>query len=503
MEKATQLNKIFLKALCSLPAYFIIFCLLSPILFFCFYLKTWLWLKDFHFVLVFFMTLFQAGCSAVLSLLFALLGSLGLLAFAKKKYYFLIEIFIVLPALIPPLLLALSLVQLLKILPLFPFGLLPLILSQTLTYTGLCALTLTRVLLKHTAPLSEWAYLHGLSPFLFLKKLVSSVLLSDIKILFVLVFTSAFTSLSLPLLMGGSSFFSLEFFIYEQLKEPELWSKALTLILFQSIFIFLICWKAFHSSSIYNESISFKKVRLLEKKAFVFIPLIAVFLSVGGLFVLSDLSVFEKIKNLSPFILKAVSYSLLVSLMVGFITLLFLCALCFSYQNKKARRFIASFTAPGVSFVAFIFLIFPFYGEQAVLLKWVFGLSLLLFPWIYRYRGEKALERMNFHVKTARFLGADWALIFRRILWPSSRPVFFLCAGLASFWACGDFSYSLIVSSGHFNLSLLIYNLFSSYRLDEAILLSWLLLLLSCSVFLFWMSLSFLWDKKLHKKQVL
>ena len=145
----------------------------------------------------------------------------------------------------------------------------------------------------------------------------------------------------------------------------------------------------------------------------------------------------------------------------------------------------ASFVSPGVSFIGFALLILPFYGKLVVIFKWILGLSLLLFPWLYRFRGERALERLNSQVETARFLGAGWGLIFQKILWPSNRSIYFLCAGLASFWACGDFAYSLIVSSGHWNLSLMLYDLFSSYRLEEGIVLAWLLLGVGAFVFLF------------------
>ena len=188
-------------------------------------------------------------------------------------------------------------------------------------------------------------------------------------------------------------------------------------------------------------------------------------------------------------ILKASFHSLILSLLVGALTLVFLIGLCFSYQNKKSRKFIASFTLPGVSFIGFAFLILPFYNETAVLIKWILGLTLLLFPWVFRFRGERSLENLSSQVETARFLGADESLIFKKILWPSNRSLFFLCAGTASFWACADFSYSLIVSSGHWSLSLLLHDLFSSYRLNEALLLAWLLLALSLFSFLFWIAI--------------
>ena len=154
-------------------------------------------------------------------------------------------------------------------------------------------------------------------------------------------------------------------------------------------------------------------------------PLGAVFCSLGGLFFISDGKAFAKLLSLSPLILSSSLNSLLLSLGVGSLTLLFLIFMSLSFQNLKARKFIVSFMPPGVSFMGFTFLLLPFYGEFAVLVKWTLGLGLLLFPLIYRFQGERALEKLSDQVKTARFLGASWGLVFRDILWPQSRSTFF------------------------------------------------------------------------------
>ena len=491
-----ELKRNFEKHIFSLPAYIICALLLSPFLFFCFRLKSLAWPQGQEFISVFFMTVFQAGVSTALSLILAVLGSRGLLSLAKKKYYFVIEGIVLLPSFIPPLLLVLSLVQIVeKIMP-FPFGLPALIVVQILTYTGLCSVAFTRILLKEASVLSEWAYLHGSSVWLFLQTLLKTVLLKDIKTLFILVFASSFTSLSLPLLTASSSFFSLEFFIYDNLKEPSLWPQALSLILFQSGFIFLICLWAFSKSSPADFRFSYKKIYLLPQALLSFIPLALVFFSVGGLLFISDGKAFANLLPFRSLILSSSFNSLILSVGTGFLTLLALIFMSLSFQNVWARKFIVSFMPPGVSFMGFALLVVPFYGEIFVLMKWVVGLSLLLFPWIYRFQGERALEKLSSQVEMARLMGASWGLVFRKVIWPQNCSVFFLCAGISSFWACGDFAYSLIVSSGHWNLSLVVYDFFSSYRLDEAILLSWLLLFLSFFVFLFWLGVSFVFNKK-------
>ena len=491
-----KITPVFEKLIFSLPAYFVCVLLLSPFLFFCFRLGSLAWPEKFQFFSVFSFTLLQAGVSAFLSLFLAVLGSRGLISLSKKRYYPLIEGLVLSPGFIPPLLLSLSLIQIVeKIMP-FPFGLPALIFAQTLTYTGLCTVALSRVLLKTTSDLSEWAYLQGSSSWFFLRALLKTTLLKDIKTLFIFVFIGSFTSLSLPLLIAGSPFFSLEFFIYENLKEPQMWPQALSLIVFQSLFVFLICFWAFSKNFPSDMKLNRRKIYLLPNSFFVFIPFGALFFSVGGLFFLSDGEAFLKLWPLIPFIFSAALNSLILSLGVGLLTLFFLLLMSLSFQNAKLRKFVVSFLPPGVSFMGFTLLVLPFYGLFSVLMKWILGLSLLLFPWVYRFRGERALEQLSSQVEMARFLGAGWVLVFRKILWPQNRNIFFLCAGISSFWACGDFAYSLIVSGAYWNLPLLIYDVFSSYRLDEAVLLGWLLLILSFFVFFFWMGVAFVFSKK-------
>lgn len=499
MGKRTSLkNKRFIeKIVFSLPAYFLCILLIAP---FCFFGLQWEllpWEQVLPLLSVFCWTLFQALASAGGSLILAILSSLGLLYFAQKKYYVFIEALVVLPCFLPPLLLVLSFVQIVeKIMP-FPFGLMALISVQILSFTGLCAVALTRRILKSAGSFSEWAYVHGASSRSFFKMLLKSVLWKDVQILFILVFTSSFTSLSFPFLVAGSSLFSLEFFIYENLKNVDLWPQTMSLILFQSFFIFFICWRFFSKGSSSLLPLSHKKILLLPKALLALIPFSILALSVGGLFLILERKAFLELFALRHLILHSALNSLIVSLTSGFLILIFLIFMSLSFQNRFMRRFIASFTPPGTAFMGLVFLMIPLYGKTFILIKWIGGLSLLIFPWIYRFQGERVLESMTNQVETARFLGAGWGLIFRDIIFQQNRKLFFLCAGLTGWWVCGDFSYSLIVSHGEWNLALLVYDLFSSYRLDEAVLLSWLLLLFSFFIFLFWMGVAFVFDKKL------
>ena len=431
-------------------------------------------------------TCFQAGVSAIAALALGLLGARGMLAFAHKKYYFLIEAAALLPCLAPPLILVISSARIIELAFPFPFGLWTLIGFQAGACAGLCAAALARAIQKEGLALEEWALVHGASPWLCLLAMAQTVLRKDLRTLGVLVFAGAFCSLSLPLLTAGSPVFSLEFFIYEQLKYPSKWPGAAVLILLQAAFVFFVCLKGFSRPAPLAEPRALTaRPRLLPSAWLILIPALPFLMSWGGLLLAPGPEAFGKLWELRELLLAAAASSALIGLGTGALTLAMLALMALSFQNVKARRLAVSLSHPGSTLTGFAFLLLPLYGKPAVLMKWIFGLGILLFPLIYRFRGELTLEKLSRQAETARFFGAGWGLIFRKILWPQSRGGFFLCAGMAGFWACGDFAYSLIVSGGHWNLALIAHDFFSSYRLDLAVLAAGALLLLSFAVLCF------------------
>ena len=469
--------------------------LLFPLGMFLFHLRMLEWPKGIEWLPAFFWTFVQASLSTSLVLLLAFFGVRGLLGFYKKSWYFLLEGVCLIPCLIPPLLLVVSLVHVTgKLFP-FPFGLGALVFVQVLTYAGLVTVALSRVLIKESPALSEWAFLHGVAPWRFLKMLTHTLLRKDIKTLSLLIFVSAWTNLSLPLLTAGGANISLEFYIYKQLKDPSLWPQAGVLILLQTLFIFFLCLKGFGGRV--PSSINWqKKVHLLPAPVLVLIPIFPVILALAGLFFIPEKEAVDKFFQLIPLLISSGISSLLIGFSVGFLTLGGLILMAVSFSNLLGRKFVTSYLNPGTSLTGFAFLLIPFTSSQWIGMKWVLGLTLLSFPFIYRFRGELMLEKLTAQVETARLCGAGWGLIFRDILWPQCRGAFFLCSGLAGFWAAGDFAHSLIVSHGKWNLALVVSDLFSSYRLELAVMGSWLLLIICFVVLLFWIGMGYVLDKK-------
>ena len=484
--KPVQKLKINNSLIYSLPGLLLAVSLLVPLFVFCFSLKSLSWPEGVKWLSVFGWTFLQALLTTLISLFFGLLGSRGLLYFQTKPYSGFLEACALAPAFLPPLLFCLALVNFTELFSPFPFGLSALVVIQSLVSVGLCSHVFARRLQQEAFCLSEWSLIHSISASRFLLILSKTVLKRDIKILGAFVFVNAFSSLSFPLLIAGGSHISLEFFIYEKLQNPSLWPKALSLILIQMLFVFVVCLLAldFKNSLFYKQSRNSEVLRLLPSRPFVFIPLLPVVLYVCGLSLSFRFEVIKKLFYLGKTLLSALWSSLVLGLGVGALTFFGLCMMALSFHNTQIRKFVFSYLNPGTTLTGFAFLILSPMANPYV--NWILGLGILLFPLIYRFKGEGLFNGLNGQVETARLFGAGPLLIFRDILWPQCFKGFFLCAGIAAFWACGEFAYTLMLSKGKRNLALLVYDLFSSYRLDTALLTSGILLVVSVLVLLFW-----------------
>ena len=434
-------------------------------------------------------TFLQAALTTAFSLFLGLPGARGLLGFqnSSARLRALLRAAAFAPLVLPPLLFCLSLVSLTEIFIPFPFGLPALIAVHTLTAAGFVSCALADVLEKEAGELCEWSLIHNISPWRLLAVLSRTVLRRDIKITAVFVFVSAWTSLSAPMLIAGSPSASLEFFIYDKLKNSALWPEALSLLLIQIPLVSAVCLYGFASGKkpASKQRAQFAFLPLLPSKLLIVIPLLPAALYLAGLLPGIRFSEMERLFLLGPaFLSGAFWLSFLTGIGTGAVIVLFLCFMSVSFQSGFLRKTALSYLNPGAALTGFAFLIlsFPF----GPLFDWVLGISLLVFPFIHRFRGESFLEKTERQAETARLFGAGPWLIFRDIIQPVCRKGFFLCGGLAGFWACGEFAYSSMVSQGEWSLALVVYDLFSSYRIETALPAAWLLLLTSVLVFLFW-----------------
>ena len=472
----------------------IILFLLSPIFIFGYYLQSISLPKNIEWLEVIFWTFIQSGLSSVLALVLGFLGARGLVSFAHKKYLGLLEALLIIPCLIPPLLPALSIINLTELVTAFPFSLASLIVIQGLIHSGLMAVMFSRLFIKELTSLSEWAWVHGITTWNFLIFSSRSLLKKDIKILFMLLFINAWTSLSLPMLVSGRSIYSLEFYIYEKLKTPLLWPEAGFLMLFQTLGIFTFLWWGFSHLKTSQIKIQARRIRLISQPLMLMIPFICLFLSVSGLFLWPKQLAITQFIELKSILIQASITSLFIGFGVSLLTFALLGSILFSFSYKKSRLFLASYMHPGSMLPAMaLLLIFP---NQFLFFKWILGLTLLFFPFIYRFFCQIHLDKLETQIQIARVHGATPYQIVSKILWPQCFSHLFLGAGMAGFFSVGDFAFSSLISYNKWSIALVVFDLFSGYHLDVSLISAVLLLMIGLLILLFWQGVAFVYNKK-------
>jgi len=221
---------------------------------------------------VLYLTILQAGLSTFLSVVLGVFGALGLFYFSHYKYKWLLELFCLLPALLPPLIVVLAWVNVSESFFSFNFSFYSVLLAHILMNIGLVSVFISRLMSYQSGLLSFWAYLNGFSRWFFLRILLVEWR-KDIVLISLLVFSFCFTSFSVPLLVGGLSGQTLEVFIAEKLKNPATWPEAMILFFIETIFIF-ICFRWFYVYTTgSNSCLNYIKTWLLSYFPFSILPI--------------------------------------------------------------------------------------------------------------------------------------------------------------------------------------------------------------------------------------
>ncbi len=447
---------------------------------------------------VFFTTIFQATLSAFFALVFGIFGAMGLCAFSQHKKRKFLELTIMLPALLPPLVCVLAWVNVSEIFFRFPFSFASVLVIHVLMNLGLVSVFLSRLFIIQAGGMSSWALIHGVSKWRFFNQVLFFELRKDLLLIFLLIFSLCFTSFSVPLLVGGVSGQTIEVFIAESLKDPATWPQAIALFGIETIFLFIFFLSLYSQEK--NQIFSSKKMELLSSPLALMIPLLPTFLLLVGLFDPSFLS-FEVRKDLLtvlPILFSATLHTLFLALGTGFGVLFLLFVTAFCCRELFFRKFLISYASSPVAFMGFAFLLLDADTLIGVWFKWVMGLSLLFLPTLYRLFGESVIQRLKNQILALDLMGASWKMSFQKVIWPQCLPFFLFLSGIAAFWACGDFAYSSIVSSGEFHLALLIQDFFASHRFGLATALIWLLLIIGILCFSFFAGWAFVLYKKVR-----
>ena len=177
-------------------------------------------------------TVLQSFASAAVSFIFGLWGALGFRSVRSLKKRQALEILALLPTLLPSLFVVLSFVNGTSF-----YGLWAIVAVHSLMNIGLVSVLIFHLIESQLGGWTTRAYLEGSSQWYFFRKVVLTYLYKDFLLIFMAVFAFCFTSFTVPLLLGGVEFLTLETLIYEKIKISGLWGEAMTLSLIESFFL--------------------------------------------------------------------------------------------------------------------------------------------------------------------------------------------------------------------------------------------------------------------------
>lgn len=429
-------------------------------------------------------TKWQALLSATSSLLLGFVASFGLLGLREtsSKLAHAVTLFILLPSAVPVLIVILS------VLNLFPEtrGLLGIVLIHTLINIGLVAVVCESLIRNKVGSYLELAQVEGASFFKILSKVILPLLGRDFVVLFFAVFAFCFASFSVPLLIGGSQATTIEVLIYELIRVDGNWGQALVGSILQTAIVLLFA--IFIAQEQPNYSRRETRLNFLSIKPFIVIALLPSALVVVGL-CSGLISGFSQLFNEISFATlgELAINSFLISFGVALLCLAGLVALALIQPQRDLRKFILGFVAPSSVLTGFAILILWRSTGAATLIKIMLGLSFIFIPVLYRLGWDARINSLRGQVLTAESLGASRWLIFKKICWPQMSSVAAQLVALASFWAWGEFALTRILSERTLTLSLLVQSLMSSYRLNSATALVWLMFIGSAiTYFIIW-----------------
>ncbi len=456
--------------------------LLSPFAILLGFAEAWRVPIDKQTLYVFSLTVLQAGLSALASMIFGVLGGLGLLwasRFWSLRAARTVEVFSLLPNVTPVLLLILAVM---KFLP-APRGLLSIVLTHALLNSGLIAASFASLARERLSAMAELAWIEGVSARRFLFRVVLPVLRSEFATLFLFVFVLCFSSFAIPLMLGGSRATTFEVLIWQKIRIDGDWSAALGLSFLQ--IVTLLGLSAFlrresHQSIGNRVSLSSRLASpLLTWKWGLVFAIGPSILVVFGLFTsfLDGAVRLWAIDGLRADLGRLLLGSIFVGMGTGLCSGAALLAVAFIHPQGSARRFLLGYVAPSSVLTGFALLMLSPATGFATFLKIIFGLTLIMTPSFYRLRWDGLLRGLEGQRVVAWSLGAGEKLIFARIVFPQViRSACFL-AGLASLWAWGDFALSSIVAERSMTIAMLVHALMESYRLDAATFAVWIMII--------------------------
>lgn len=427
----------------------------------------------------------QAFFSTLFSMVLGFWVALGLLFFqgGPRQYvrqFF--EVLCLLPNFLPAIFILLSV---LNVLDPFPMGISGIVIIHTFINFGLVAVLLAGIIETKMGGMIELAYVEGASRRQFFFKGLFPILKKDISLLAFFIFIVCFGSFSVPLIVGGGKGTTVEVLIYEKIRLSNDWGSAVLLSLLQSSFIFALSFLACRGRGAFSKRYANLSLLRSPTGIVVIIALSALYLFgyiqgfIGGL---SMLSTFY---DLQSALFWNFFGSMLIGLSVGVLSYFGLLLIAYCWPKIWFEKFLNGYVAPSTSLACFSLLIMGSNEGAYAFIKIIIALVLLSLNNLFRMGWDADLQSLHPQVTVAYSMGASRDQIFKKILFPQISNRAGLLAGIASVWACGDFAVSRILAHRDLSIAMMTETLMSSYRLNQAIVLSALLIVSGLLCFIF------------------
>lgn len=401
------------------------------------------------------------------------------------------EIMLLLPNVIPPLFLALSLFSLVTPFARFPYGLSAVIVAHVLLNSGLAAVALDQIVRSNLGGLVEAVWVMGAKPIVFWREIAWPLLRADMINLFLFIFSICLASFSLPLLLSGAHSVTLEVAVYDAIRTEGRWDLAVTLAAWQTVILLILAWllpSSFWPMRARGRHGNLGLLAWPMTKISVLLPAL-VLLSGWLVGILASTQTAPFPAAVRGATVPAFFGTLTLGLSVGLLHLLLYLVTAYVLPHRHLDRFLNGYLAPSSALVGFGLLALPGEGRVWSFLKLTLALTLISYPLLYRWVVHSSLSTLRRQIVVAYSMGATWSDILFEIVWPQAGRVILRASGVAGVWACGDFALSEILLTRNFassfSLPMLITDLIGNYRFELATLILLPVMLASLVVYLF------------------
>ncbi len=425
----------------------------------------------------------QAFLSALGSLVLGVWASLALLSGSdsggRRRF---LKVMCLFPNFLPPLFILLAALNFLN--P-FPMGLTGISLVHIVMNFGLVAVLMTETIEVRLGGVTELAYVEGAGRWQFMTQVFLPVLRKDFLHIFLFVFVICFGSFSVPLIVGGIHGTTVEVLIYEKIRMSGDWGAAVVLALLQSVFIFLISFVAFRGPVPALQKITNLSLIKNSSGAVLIIAVMgAIALSYAqGLY--RGLTQPIAWTIFTDDLWQATLGTVVLGLSVGICCYLGLLLIAYCSPKSWFERFLTGYVAPSTALACFSVLIVGPNEGVIPFIKIPLAITLLSLSSLYRMGWSTELQALRSQAQISYSMGASSWQIFTEIIFPQVTTRAGFLSGLAAVWACGDYAVSRILAHRDLSLGMMTETLMSGYRLNHAILMSSLIVVVAGLCFAF------------------